>query len=176
LLPRPWPLLREGQDPDSLEARVAFHLHRLKLVGRALRQVGFHPADAADLAAARLPMSRAYINYIARVLEVAPAELQRDLTSSEQREWDFYRASAANPRQVWRNARDAWRAASFTDLQAADILKVQPALIRRAASGTGRPVTLSFERAVRLSTALNIFPGPEAFLPSPPRDNEPKSR
>jgi hypothetical protein len=176
LLPRPWPLLREGQDPDSIEARVAFHLHRLKLVGRALRQVGFHPGDAADLAAARLPMSPGYLAYIAGALEVAPAELQRRLTSSEQRQWDFYRASAANPRQVWRKARDAWRAASLTDHEAAHILQIQPALIRRATSVAGRPVTLSFERAVRLSTALNIFPGPEAFLPSPPRDDEPKTR
>jgi hypothetical protein len=148
----------------------------MKLVGRALRKAGFHSADAADLAAARLPMSRGYIHFIAAVLEIAPAELQRDLTSSEQREWDFYRASAANPHQVWRKARDAWRAASFTDQQAANILRVQPALIRRAASGTGRPVTLTFERAVRLSTALNMLAGPEAFLPSPPRDNEHKSR
>lgn len=172
-LPRPWPLLAQGQDPEGLEARVAFHLHRLKLIGHRLRALGYDPNDAADLAAARMPLRLSAISALAARLELDRAELTRPLTHDEQRVWAFYRASAADPSTVWRNARAIWRA-HYSDQQAADIMGLNVSLVWRA-TARGR-VVLSFERAARLTTALNIADGPEAFLPRPARNDAQRSR
>src|SRR5262245_15739979 len=89
-LPRPWPLLGLGQDPESIEARVAFHLHRLKLVGRPMHRCGFHTVDAADLAAGRTPLSEDRVDALAQRLGVVTIDLIRRLTECETREWAFY--------------------------------------------------------------------------------------
>jgi hypothetical protein len=148
----------------------------LKLVGRPLHHAGYHPADSADLAAARTILAPKHITLLANRLGIPPLELTRFLSPDEQRQWAFYRSSAHNPREVWRNAQTAWRAADWTDKQAAAIIGVNVALIRRGASGPRRLVTLTFERAARLTTALNIVEGPETFLPSPKRSDQQKSR
>ncbi len=172
-LSRPWPLLREGQDPASLEARVAFHLHRLKLVGRALHRVGYHSADAADLAAARTILAPSDIAKLASHLRIPPLDFTRQLSSDEHREWAFYRVSAANPDAVWRAARTAWVARNLTDKQAATLLGYTPKSLSKAIR-THRP--LQFPTAARLSTALNIPGGPEALLPLPTHNNQEPSR
>jgi hypothetical protein len=172
-LPRPWPLLREGQDPASLEARVAFHLHRMKLVGRALHQAGYHNADAADLAAARTLISQSFLEELARRLGVSAAELSRPLTPDEQREWAFYRASAADPSYVWNAARSAWTAKGLSETAAAAIMGLNRTTVAHAVV---RSHVLTFKSALRLSTALSLPGGPEAFLPLPTRDDPQQSR
>jgi hypothetical protein len=172
-LPRPWPLLKEGQDPHSLEARVAFHLHRLKLVGRALLRAGYHAADAADLAAARAKLSANEIQLIANRLGTQPLDLIRDLTPHETRQWEFYRVSASKPDTVWCAARTTWMARGLTDKQAAALMGYTPKGLSKAIN-TRRP--LQFLQAARLSTALNIPEGPEVFLPSPIHNDHQPSR
>jgi hypothetical protein len=93
---------------------VAFHLHRLKLIGRALHQVGYHKTDAADLAAARSGLSEARVTALATRLGVESVELTRELSPDEQRQWAFYRACAADPQHVWNAARTAWTANGLT--------------------------------------------------------------
>jgi hypothetical protein len=170
-LPRPWPLLREGQDPDSLEARVAFHLHRLKLVGQPLHRAGFHKTDAADLSAARVPLSQGDIARLARAMGVETKDLRRALTTHEKREWAFYRSSAADAPEVWRKAREAWIQKQLTDRQAANIMRMSPSAVSPL-----RAAVLAFPAALRLTTALKLPGGPEALLPWPVRDNAQRSR
>jgi hypothetical protein len=154
---------------------VAFHLHRLKLAGRRLREVGINPNSAADLAAARTPLTTIAAYALARILDVSTTELTRALEPDEVRVWAFYRAAAANPRHVWDSARRAWRAACCSDVQAAQIMGVDPSVIWRAATAPNRHI-LSFERAKRLTTALSIAQGPEVFLPLPKDEDQQPSR
>ena len=120
-LPRPWPLLAEGQDPASLEARVAFHLHRLKLVGAALRRAGYDRNTAADIAAARTALSAPSLSTLAVRLGSELHELTRTLTADELRQWSYYRRAASDPQYVWATACSAWRAAGLSDKEAAAV-------------------------------------------------------
>jgi hypothetical protein len=153
---------------------VAFHLHRLKLVRQALLDAGYDKTDAADIAAAKTPLSPSKVDRLARSLSVDISELARPLTPDELRAWHFYRASASNPEHVWSSARRAWRAAGYSDARAARVMGFATPIISRALSVPTRH-TLSFERAARLTTALNISEGPEALLPLHPRDDHQQS-
>jgi hypothetical protein len=152
---------------------VAFHLHRLKLVGRALHQAGYHKTDAADLAAARSGLSEARVTALATRLGVGTAELARELSPDEQRQWAFYRACAADPQHVWAAARTAWAERGLQDKDAAALLGFSPKRLSKALA-IGRP--LQFEAAARLTTALNVPGGPEALLPSPKSNDQQPSR
>jgi hypothetical protein len=163
-LPRPWPLLAEGQDPASLEARVAFHLHRLKLVGAALRRAGYDRNTAADIAAARTALSAPSLSTLAVRLGSELHELTRTLTADELRQWSYYRQAASDPQYVWVAACSAWRAAGLSDKEAAAVMRYAAPTVTRALADPTRTI-LSFERATRLASALNIARGPEAFLP-----------
>lgn len=151
---------------------MAFHLHRLKLVGRALHAAGYHKTDAADLAAARLRLSQNDVTTLAGRLGIAASELLRNLSAQDQREWAFYRVSAANPRGVWVAARAAWSAKGMTDGEAAAVMGFSANV---TASAHRRPFALSFVAARRLSTALSLPGGPEALLP-PQRDTTERNR
>lgn len=144
---------------------MAFHLHRLGLVGRALREAGYNVHDAADLAAGRTKLTTAACTQSAERLGIAVQQLTRDLTEEEVRSWSFYRRAAADPNYVWASARAAWQAASCTAQQAADIMGLDASVVWRSVAAPTRRV-LDFNRAVRLTTALNITEGPERFLPS----------
>jgi hypothetical protein len=154
---------------------VAFHLHQLKLVGRALLDAGYDKTDAADLAAAKTPLSVPTVHRLARSLNIDLSELARPLTPDELRAWAFYRASASNPDYVWSSARQAWRTAGFSDARAARVMGCDPSVVWRATSTPDRTI-LSFDRAARLTTALNIPQGPEIFLPLPASDDPQRSR
>ena len=97
---------------------MAFHLHRLGLVGRALREVGYNMHDVADLAAGRTSLKSTDTTEMAKRLGIAEQQLTRDLTEQENRIWAFYRRSAADPKYVWNSARVAWQAAEFSEQQA----------------------------------------------------------
>jgi hypothetical protein len=143
---------------------VAFHLHRLKLFGRALHQAGYDRNAAADLAAARMPVAAQLVAELALRLGITHKELTRPLSGEEARQWAFYRASAANPQHVWDAARAAWRTAGLTDREAATVMGYGPSVPSRARALPTK-IALSFVAAARLTTALRIPEGPEAFLP-----------
>jgi hypothetical protein len=154
---------------------VAFHLHRLKLVGQPLVRAGYNPNLAADIAQARFPWRLISPTALAAQFGINPNELTRELTDDERRQWAFYRASARNPDHVWNAARSAWSAAGLTDKQAASIMRYKQSNVSRA---TTRPHShvLNFDAAMRLTSALRVPGGPEALLPSPPRDTQESSR
>jgi hypothetical protein len=152
---------------------VAFHLHRLKLVGRPLHATGYHKTDAADLAAGRVPLTAVAVAELAEALDIEPTELHRALTPSENRAWAFYRVSAADPSRVWKAARDAWIGRGLTDKDAAKVMGFTPKAI---AETKLRPFALSFTAALALTTALKIPAGPEAFLPLPKRAKPERDR
>lgn len=71
-----WPLLAAGQDPASLEARVAYHLRRLGIRWRDLRATALMPRDEnAKLVQGRLALSQALVLELA-----APSPTIRALT------------------------------------------------------------------------------------------------
>lgn len=152
---------------------MAFHLHRLKLVGRPLHAAGYHNADAADIAAARSLLSRTDIDTLAQRVGIPARELTRPLTHNEQREWSFYRGSASNPKHVWNAARDAWKTGGLSEKDAAKIMGVTMNAISAASR---RPFALTFPAALKLSTALTLPGGPEALLPPPKRNTDEPNR
>lgn len=143
---------------------MAFHLHRLGLVGISLIRAGYDANSAADLAAARRPLKPDTLTKLAEQLGIAEAQLTRALYSDETRQWAFYRASARNARVVWEAARAAWKQAGLSDSEASTILGYSRSVLTRAKKAPGMQA-LSFAAALRLTTALNITQGPETFLP-----------
>jgi len=160
--------LINGQDPNGLAARVAFHLHRLQLTGRRLinPDAGVTREIATDLALARLPLMLDTVDELAGALGIDPAELSRDLTAHEHCEWFFYRVSARHPHDVWANAQGAWRAAGWSRRQAAAVMGFDESYLRRQTHNqTRRPATLALLPAARLTSALSLPLGPAQLLP-----------
>ena len=154
---------------------MAFHLHRLGLVGRALRNAGYNVHDAADLTAGRTVLSSVGATGLAERLGIAVQQLSRELSEDERRAWSFYRRAAAAPQHVWSSARRTWHLANLSDQEAATIMGIDKTSIAQALSKPSRRV-LSFEHAARLTTALNILEGPEVFLPTPKNNDPQQSR
>ena len=132
-----------------MEARVAFHLHRLKLVGRALHRAGYQFRDAADLAAGRQLLSPHAVIQLANALAVSPLELTRPLSAEESREWAFYRAAATDPTHVWQAARRAWTSHGLTDKAAAELMGFKPKTLSKAKD---RRFGINFAAAFSLTT------------------------
>lgn len=165
---RPWPLLKKGQDPNALPARVAFHLRRLRLTGKALRDCGFCGGqEVTEIAQARYSMTERDANQLAKRLDISPDELLRDLTEEEKAEWLFYRLSAADPEAVWSKAKAAWKAAEKTDTAAARIMELDRTVVsRNSKSGQKRGYrVLHYGAAQKLAAALKLPRGAWAFLP-----------
>lgn len=172
-LPYKWPLLADGQDPNALEARLAYHLHRLNLNGEPLRNALKGKAYLATaLSQGRASIDLNFIDTLAASLSITADELSRPPTEIEAREWGFYRTSARSPREVWQRAAVLWRSRGISNVQAAAIIGMkQPNLVRAL---NGRPVNIfDWQYAQRLSEAINISP-PELFLP--PEQDTPASR
>jgi hypothetical protein len=160
-----WPLLTEGQDPDSREARVAYHLHRLKLIGDPLRDTAFVPDRyVSEISLGRAPLTEKDVAELALRLSVRPSELTRELTQDETNEWRFYRISARYPHEVWSRARESWRTANLTNTQAAQILGMDPGLLSKCfPPQPAQPKMLfTFSAAQRLAKKLMLEP--EVFV------------
>ncbi len=164
-LVRPWPLLSDEQDPDSLEARVAFHLHRTGFIGARLSSSSFlSRPHLQDLTQGRLPLTTSDILRLARELNLYPRELLRPLTRVEADIWSFYRGSARHRHYVWKRARACWEVAGISVRLAASIMTVpHPNVVYALRSGPHGRV-LTFEQALRLTTALKMSAGPAALL------------
>jgi hypothetical protein len=129
-------LLADDQDPDGLAARVAFHLHRLHCTGTVLtRGPGrLPPAMAMELTQGRLCLTPHDVRTLARTLDLAEAELSRELQPRERAEWHFYRVSARNRLIVWHRARNLWQRHNLTQRAAAAVMQYSPSHVSHALS------------------------------------------
>jgi hypothetical protein len=164
-LARPWPLLEDGQDPDGLEARVAFHLHRTGFVGARLAASSFlSRPDLQSLAQGRLAISADDVIALARSLGLPPRQLLRSLDADEAACWRFYRTSARHRVHVWRRARACWETAGVSARLAASIMRIRNQSLTQALEDRARGRVLACEPASKLTSALEMPAGPEAFL------------
>lgn len=162
---RPWPLLRPGQDPESLEARVAFHLHRLRLTGKRLREAS-RRHDHSDLVQARVVLTMDDVDRLARALGLPAHDLSRAPTPTEYAEWNFYRYSAFNAGEVWQRAARIWRSRGIADTLAANVMGLDPALVSknlRSGNRTGNKI-LTFARVEQLLDTLGVPGSPEQLI------------
>lgn len=159
-----WPVLADGQDPASLEARLAFHLHRLQLTGKPLLAVlSGNSKLATALSQGRVGISESFVAELAKSLSIPADLLSRDLMTKEAAAWSFYRLSAQNRHQVWRNAAQFARLHNLSHRSLARIIGMHPSDVAKAIAGKGKLV-FSLLQAERLSS-IQIDPiHPTAFL------------
>lgn len=163
---RPWPLLAPDQDPASIEARVAFHLHRLRLTGKTLRDCGFCQGHkCVHITQARIALAPSDARRLSGLLGIPEEDLTRPLTDEETVVWAFYRASAANAGLVWQRAHALWRDRMTTSTAAA-IMKIdRAAVVRNIRPNCKRGYrVLTYPAALRLCRTLGVFEGPRALL------------
>ena len=120
-----WPLLENDKDPDSLEARVAYHLYRLDIKGaRLARAIRKSNDTAAQLAAAEISLTKEHVSQLAQAVQVDYDDLTRDLCEEEKCEWHFYRISYRFSRYVWDAARSSWTVRGCTTTRASEIMQL----------------------------------------------------
>lgn len=157
-------MLADGQDPDALEARLAYHLHRLDLTGAPLREVLKGKAYLATaLSQARVSIEPAFITELARALYVAAYELNRDLLHDEAREWSFYRSSAHARRTIWQAVETHIHANNLTHTFAAHTLCMDRQKLVDNFNGRRRNV-LERKQIANLLLVTNAQVDPEHWL------------
>lgn len=165
-LPYKWPLLADGQDPDALEARLAYHLHRLRLTGAPLRGALRGKASLATaLSQARASVDHNFIADLAATLNIAADELSRAPTDDEGREWSFYRISAQNRQVVWDNAMEVARRHGMSLRETAAIIGMSVADLSNAISGKRQHI-LEHHQAQTITALDNPPSDPARFLPT----------
>lgn len=155
------PLLAPHQDPQGLEARVAFHLYRLGLNGTALRRIGFSKTTAADLANARIALS-GRVDTLAHDLGVDEQEITRPLTDNESASWSFYRRSARSGQSAWKTAAKRGREAGLSFYRMARVIGVDHRLMKRVLDGKA---SIVFTREMALALTEIVGGEPESLLP-----------
>jgi hypothetical protein len=164
-LARTWPLLTDGQDPEGLEARVAFHLHRTGFLGKRLAASSFlSRPHLQSLTQGRLAISAGEVAELAKKLGIPPRQLLRPLTPGEAALWAFYRTSARHRLHVWRRAQACWQFAGISARLAAAIMRIRIQNVAQAIDGGSSGRVLAREPAERLADALYLSAGPETFL------------
>lgn len=168
-LPYKWPLLADGQDPDALEARLAYHLHRLNLTGEPLREALKGKAYLATaVSQGRATIGHDFITTLAADLNIASDELTRSLGDEEAHQWSFYRHSAQHRAAVWENANAFMRANNISIREAATATGLDFSDLAKAISGK-RPRVLELHQALRLTSFTNPPTDPHSLLPPPSR-------
>lgn len=171
-LPYKWPLLADGQDPTALEARLAFHLHRLSLTGAPLREALKGKAYLATaLSQGRVTVENGFITELATALSIAADELTRPLLENENSEWSFYRTSARNREAVWNNAIEFARRNNHSLREMANTINMKQPDLHFAVSGR-RPRVFELEHARRLTSITTPPADPDTFLPTEGRDHD----
>lgn len=159
-----WPLLADGQDPDALEARFAYHLHRLNISASYLRvALGSRASITTSLTQARVGLSLTFAHQLAEQLGVEGDALTRELTTCEAQAWAFYRMSARNPALVWANARSRWEAAGLTQADASRILGIPQSHLSQTLSGK-RGRILNYQQAEKLLSSVTLAETPGDLL------------
>ena len=157
-------MLADGQDPDALEARLAYHLHRLQLTGKPLREALQGKAYLATaLSQGRASIDMDFISSLATSLNITAEELSRTPDEVEAREWGFYRKSALNQKDVWQRAHQLWTENGLSLRQASAIIGMKPPNVANAINGV-QPAVFDWQHAEQLAKAINLSP-PESFLP-----------
>ena len=158
-------MLLDAQDPEALEARVAYHLRRLRIRWRDVRATGLLPRDdLAELVQGRLTLSEGLVFELAKRLDVSSAELSRPLTEQEAVAWAFYRTSARHRLHVWQRAQVCWERAGLSLRLAAAVMNLKPYQVAHALTDPERRLVMSYEAASRLAVALQIDEGASFFI------------
>jgi hypothetical protein len=150
-----WPLLRDGQDPHDLAARMAYHLHRTHNRTTALTRAGITTDKqvASDLVQGRMDVSASDLAFIAQRLGLPEAELSRPLSYQEEEAWTFYRLSARNRLVVWERARSRWRNINMPDIHAAQAMGLSRDGLARVYSARSRLI-MRHDHALGLANAM----------------------
>ncbi len=160
-----WPLLADGQDPESLEARVAYHLRRLGIRWRDVRATALMPRDEiAELVQGRLSLSQALVLELATRLHLPLSELSRPLLHLEAEAWAFYRSSARDRLHVWQRAQASWERAGLSLRLASAVMGLKPSQVTHALMDPERRLVMSHEAASRLASAVGIEAGAPFFI------------
>ena len=158
-------MLLDAQDQEALEARVAYHLRRLRIRWCDVRATGLLPRDdLAELVQGRLTLSEGVVFELAKRLDVSSVELSRTLTEQESEGWAFYRTSARHRLHVWRRAQASWERAGLSLRLAAAVMGVRAYQVAHALTDPERRLVMSYEAASRLAVALGIDDGASFFL------------
>lgn len=167
------PLLADGQDPNGLAARVAYHLHRHGISIKELNQAEITFEMARQLRQGTLQINNDFVAQMGAALHVEPEELSRPLQDDEKTEWNFYRESARHVTEVWRRIAEASTAHKYSQHRLGELLGISQSVISRAMRGERKSPVLNWQDASAIATALNIEEGAEAFLyPEFARDDE----
>lgn len=176
-LRRPWPLLADTQCPDSSEARLAYHLHRLNLSSNAICEQGAIPRSIArHLRQARRPLTDAELIEIAVKLAIHPRELSRKLRPPERNAWDFYRVSARHVPQAWSTALGTAEMHGIPLRAVASAARIHSADLSRIIAGTSLSPAMTWPMASRIARLLPQRHTPWRFLeglarhPYPPEE------
>ena len=146
---------------------MAYHLHRLHLIGEPLRKALNGKADISTaLTHARMNMSRSAIIELATCLGIAADDLTRSLTDDEARQWSFFRSSAKHHAHVWSKALEHWKAAGLTQRDVANITGIPQPNISNALRMKSHD-TLDWKQANALLDAAGAKTAPESLLPLP---------
>ena len=155
----------DAQDPEALEARVAYHLRRLCIRWRDVRASSLLPRDdLAELVQGRLALNEEIVSELARRLGVSLADLARPLTEQEAEGWAFYRTSVRHRLHVWQRAQASWERAGLSLRLAAAVMGVRAYQVAHALTDPERRLVMSYEAASRLAVALEIDDGASFFL------------
>ena len=149
---------------------MAYHLHRLNLTGEPLREALKGKAYLATaLSQGRATIDHEFIDELSTAFNIAADELSRSPTPEEDREWSFYRSSAANRDVVWENALEFARSNNLSLRATAQRMGIDYADFRKATTGS-RPRVLEFEHAKRLTESTSPPADPNSLLPFPPAE------
>lgn len=158
-----------------MPARVAFHLHRLRLTGTALveRADGSLSMKAATaIANARMPIEDGDVVGMCARFGLLPDDLMRHLTSNEAYAWAYYRISDKHRDAVWHNAQRAWQNANVPVSKVAAVMRMPRSLVYRQINrNRDATTTLTWPSASRLA-ALVCCSDRHPFLPPRYQDRE----
>lgn len=144
---------------------MAFHLHRLNLIGEPLRKaLGEKSYLATALSQARIDISPDFITELAVNLGLRSDDLLRDLLENEAREWSFFRESARRPKEVWAEAQARWEAAGLSQQDVAALTGIRQSHISETISGK-RNLALDWHQARSILLAAGADNTPETLLP-----------
>ncbi len=128
---------------------------------------------ARHLRRGTLPMKNGDSVELANALQLDPNDLTRNLSDDEKAEWRFYRASARQVTAVWKRVAEASTAHNYSQRKISTLLDMPQSVVNRVMRGERKSPVLNWHDAAKLSEALNLSEGPDAFIqPDSTRENE----
>lgn len=158
------PLLEDGQDPDGLAARVAYHLYRLGITTTRLTQAEMYREIARQLRRGSIMLSMKDVNELAAALQMDEHELSRHLTEDEKAEWAFYRTSARQVTEVWRRVAEASTAHNYSQRQLGELLGMSKSTINGVIRGDRKTPVLNWHDAAKIANEFDLPGGADTFI------------